>query len=47
MMLCQTAKGKLICKCCRSFRKCWVWQRRNFVGWWIWWVLRARKDYLL
>jgi len=29
----------------KSFRKCWVWQRRKFVGWcWcIWWVLRARK----
>ena len=27
----------------KSFRKCWVYQKRKFVSWYIRWLLRARK----
>jgi len=27
----------------KLFRKCWFWQRRNLVGWCIWWGMRAKK----
>jgi len=34
--------GSLCTESDMSFRKCWFWQRRNLVGWCIWWGMRAR-----